>query len=825
MALVAAFRLLFDAVKEIIDHTSMFKFNLKKIEGKLEALEPLIKERKQFDSELDLQKWEASEFEEKMLEGEKVVRICSQIHPWNIRKKHSCTEKLQELDETLKRLMQILQIQIVRDMKETLVLTKDVHRKIMANKGKIGDFDQVFDPTVSTFWYHGPDYDHHQLPEFIVGLETPLKELKIRLIKNGSPLIVVTGPGGCGKTLLAHRFCRDKHVKEKFKKNIYFIPVTKTPPSLSLIVQELYKQRRYEIPVIINQADAVKLLEQWLNKLRPNPILLVLDDVWPGSESLVEKFLFPIPEYKILVTSRSQLPRFGPPKFAPPYHLNPLNDKDAMTLFRHWAPLEDGKSQIPDDTVKRIVNYYKVFPHALIIVAKSLGGKQSDIWLRRLTEYSRGSCCRGSDIDDELLEYGLKCSLDDLNVTIKECFMDLGSFPEGQRIPALALIDMWSELYELEDDSMAIANLIDLTVWNLANLVVTRKDVKEVDGYYSEHFVTQHDLLRDLAIHQSSLDPIGQRKRVIVEFSGDNLPKWWKEHKEKPTNARLLSISTDEKFSSKWCDMQLPEAEVLVLNFRTRDYALPKFVKTMDKLKVIILTNYSYFPAELSNFQFLGHLTNLKRLRMERISIPSLITKTSIPLKNLQKISLYMCNVGESFSNSNVQISYLFPNLREMNIDFCNDLLELPIGLCDIIHLRKLSITYCPKLSSIPKEIGKLVNLEVLRLRSCISLIELPDSIRNLPKLKFLDISDCISIENLPEHMGELSSLRKLNMNHCSRLQELPKSVLELEKLKDLICDEEVKEMWEPFLPFLTNIVLRFPKEDINLNWLPEFPA
>lgn len=213
MALVAAFRLLFDAVKEIIDRTSMFKFNLKKIEGKLEALEPLIKERKQFDSELDLQKWEASEFEEKMLEGEKVVRICSQIHPWNIRKKHSCTEKLQELDETLKRLMQILQIQIVRDMKETLVLTKDVHRKIMANKGKIGDVDQVFDPTVSTFWYHGPDYDHHQLPEFIVGLETPLKELKIRLIKNGSPLIVVTGPGGCGKTLLAHRFCRDKHVK------------------------------------------------------------------------------------------------------------------------------------------------------------------------------------------------------------------------------------------------------------------------------------------------------------------------------------------------------------------------------------------------------------------------------------------------------------------------------------------------------------------------------------------------------------------------------------------------------------------------------------
>lgn len=119
------------------------------------------------------------------------------------------------------------------------------------------------------------------------------------------------------------------------------------------------------------------------------------------------------------------------------------------------------------------MNCYKVFLPALKVVAKSLGGKQSDIWLRRLTECSRGSCCLGPEID-ELLDYGLKSSVDDLNGIIKECFMGLSSFPEGRRIPASALIDMWSELYELEDDSMAIANLFDLSVRNLANLVVIR---------------------------------------------------------------------------------------------------------------------------------------------------------------------------------------------------------------------------------------------------------------------------------------------------------------------------------------------------------------
>ena len=53
--------------------------------------------------------------------------------------------------------------------------------------------------------------------------------------------------------------------------------------------------------------------------------------------------------------------------------------------------------------------------------------------------------------------------------------MDLGSFHEGQRIPVLALVDMWAELYKLDEDGIeAIANLYELTIQNLANLVMIR---------------------------------------------------------------------------------------------------------------------------------------------------------------------------------------------------------------------------------------------------------------------------------------------------------------------------------------------------------------
>ena len=35
------------------------------------------------------------------------------------------------------------------------------------------------------------------------------------------------------------------------------------------------------------------------------------------------------------------------------------------------------------------------------------------------------------------------------------------------------------------------------------------------------------DLLRELAIYQSSQEPIEHRKRLIVELFGDKVPNWW----------------------------------------------------------------------------------------------------------------------------------------------------------------------------------------------------------------------------------------------------------------------------------------------------------
>ena len=95
------------------------------------------------------------------------------------------------------------------------------------------------------------------------------------------------------------------------------------------------------------------------------------------------------------------------------------------------------------------------------------------VWTSRLKKWSNGQSFLGSDA--KLLLGHLESSLEFLDdkVIIKECFMDLGSFPEDQRVPAAILIDMWAELYELGEDGIhAIAHLQELTTRNLASLVM-----------------------------------------------------------------------------------------------------------------------------------------------------------------------------------------------------------------------------------------------------------------------------------------------------------------------------------------------------------------
>ncbi|KAL2333611.1 hypothetical protein Fmac_014824 [Flemingia macrophylla] len=520
-------------------------------------------------------------------------------------------------------------------------------------------------------------------PEFSVGLDVPLSKLKMELLKEGVSIIVLTGLGGSGKTTLATKLCWDEHVK---------------------------------------------------------------DDVWPGSEALVEKVKFHLSDCKILVTSRFACPTFGTSSCV----LKPLLHEDAMTLFRHYAFSDGNSLNTPhDDLVQKVVKNCKGLPLAIKVIGRSLRHQPYELWQKMVEELSQGHSIL--DSNSELLTY-LQKILDVLedNTLIKECFMDLGLFPEDQRIPVTALIDMWAELYGLDNDGIEAMTIINkLDSMNLVNVIIARTYVEIYDTH-----------------------------------------------------------------NSYWSHMQPAQAKVLIVNLRTKQYSFPESMINMSKLKVLIVTNYSFHPSELTNFELLGSLSKLKRIRLERICVHSFVK-----LKNLTKLSLYMCSMSHAFQNDNILISEAFPHLVDLSIDYCKDMEVLPNGVCDITPLKKLSVTNCHKLLKLPQEIGNLVNLELLRLNSCTDLEGIPDSIGGLSNLRHLDISNCISLFNLPEDFGKLFNLRNLNMTSCARC-ELPSSVVNLVNLKIVICDEETASSWEGFEAMLPNLLIEVPQVDVNLNWL-----
>lgn len=221
----------------------------------------------------------------------------------------------------------------------------------------------------------------------------------------------------------------------------------------------------------------------------------------------------------------------------------------------------------------------------------------------------------------------------------------------------------------------------------------------------------------------------------------------------------------------------------------------------------------SVYPDQLFDLPLIGSFVNLTSIRFEHVAFSSSI-QPIFKLQFLLKLSFVLCEIGDALMNSVTDYPYIQSNLTDLEFDCCYDLMELPSGICNLLHLQNLNITNCHELEALPKTLGNLSNLEILNLHCCTKLQELPESIGSLHNLSFLDISDCLSISLLPEQIGELFSLRVVKMSGVHGLQELPESMSELSQLEEVVCDEETSYLWMDFESDLYNMKINVVEED-----------
>ncbi|KAJ9186687.1 hypothetical protein P3X46_002232 [Hevea brasiliensis] len=788
----------------------------------INELLPIIQEIKYSGVELPaVRQVQLDHLSETLRDGIELARKVLLSNRWNVYKNLQLARKMEKLEKKISRFVNVpMQAHVLADVHHLRFETAErfdrlegsarrLEQRLGVMKIGVGSGGWM-DEAVKRVEVEEERWDTSLANLLGVGMEVGKRKVKEMVIgREDLGVVGICGIGGSGKTTLANEVCRDDQVRSHFQNRILFLTVSQSPN---------LEQLKAKIWRFVSGSDAVAggvngLFNEWNPQLdwrNGTRMLVVLDDVW--SLSVLEQLIFRVAGCKTLVVSRFKFPSV----LSATYEVEFLREDEAISLFCLSAFEKKSVPAAADaNLVKQIVNECKGLPLALKVIGASLRDQPEMYWASAKKRLSRGEpICESHE--NKLLDR-MAISINFLSKKVRECFLDLGCFPEDKKIPLDVLINMWVEIHDLNGEE-AFAILVELSNKNLLTLV---KDARAGDLYssYYEIFVTQHDVLRDLAIHLANHGNVNERKRLLMPRRDAEVPKEWVRSADQPFHAQIVSIHTGEMREMDWFRMDFPKAEVLILNFSANEYFLPPFIYDMPRLRALIVINYSTRNAVLKNFSAFSDLANLKSLWLEKVSIAQW-TESTFPLKNLQKMSLILCKINNSLDQSVIDQPQIFPSLSELTIDHCDDLIKLPLSICRMHSLNSLSITNCHNLQEIPANLGNLKVLKILRLYACPTLKMLPSSTCELVSLRYLDISQCINLKCLPEKIGKLSMLVKIDMRECSEIWELPKSVESLESLRIVICDEEISWLWKDLGK--NSLHVQVAEKHYDLDWLDE---
>lgn len=826
---------------------SLFCKNLcSRLNTLVKDLNPVVKQICELDSQAPKQQKDPTfqKFLGNLKRAAELVKICENVSPLNVFLRCRYASQMLKLEKDINDYIQhYIPAAMFLNMKklgEDLKDAWDVQSKLVESTADLRLMmnDAIFkqaskltnDPHENTLmlnWCEGyADYtascnpsckSSPEKPKVLVGLQKSIWIVKEILFEKEVSLVGVQCMGGGGKTTLSLALCDDSEIKEFFGNNVVFITVSQSPNLKGVLETMWEKLIRTRKPEFQNAEDAHIQLKQQLSR-QSKPTLVVLDDVWSRAD--LDKLLFEAEGYKTLLTTRnySIVPKNSSTRL---YQLPLLELNDALSLFCFWA---FGQTSIPttadENLVKQVQAECRGLPLALKVIGSSLHGEPQPIWERAKNKLSKAEPI--SDYHKDEVLRCLETSIDFLDEEARGCFLDLGAFPKGKKVCADALLDIWVYVRKLEwQDAFVI--LLELASKSLLNLTNNLGSQAISYGSASELYFFQHDVMRDLALYLACHDSIVNCKRLFMPRRENNLPKKWEELSNQTSKARIVSINTGSMDECQWGKMNFPEVEALVLVFDASKYFLPSFMKTMRKLKVLLIINCGSNRATVNGVAALSSPIKLKSIRLERLIVPPFQELKQASSSNLEKLSLSLCEGLGNLTMFNIKPKVNLPIMQDVNLDHCSDLEELPLGIFNMATVQKCSITNCHLVLKLPDDFGKLSSLRMLRLSACPGLKELPASICKLKQLEYLDISLCECLSQFPECMGKLWNLKEIDMRECSRLKKLPKSFKDLKTLKLVICDEKIAKEWiyikSSAIPSLTVEVV---EENFNLDWLDD---
>jgi hypothetical protein len=343
-------------------------------------------------------------------------------------------------------------------------------------------------------------HDVDPLPPFCLARPAPLAELSDALTADApeaaaaarSPVMVLHGMPGCGKSSMAAALARSCPVRRRFPGGVFWFPLGQ-------------ERERPELAALrAGQAGG--------------PVLVVLDDVWRKGQ--VEPLLMlSTARDRLLLTTRHA--GLATALGAQSRLLDVLDDEAALELLARWSETPaDRLDAVAAEVARECGN----LPLSLAMVG-ALVGAGASTWSGVLAQLRAADL---AGIEQELQDYphanllrAMQVSVDALPAEERERYLALAVFPEDRPFPATALAPLWG-WHDPEDPR------IGRQAAQFVGRSLLRRDAA---GLFSLHDL-HHDYLRAVAgdtlpqLHGRLLD--AYRRRCGADWfdlpAGDYMP-------------------------------------------------------------------------------------------------------------------------------------------------------------------------------------------------------------------------------------------------------------------------------------------------------------
>ncbi|XP_078159671.1 putative disease resistance RPP13-like protein 3 [Carex rostrata] len=691
----------------------------------------------------------------------------------------------------------------------------------------------------------------------VVGMETDKKNILQLMLPEKTPrraVITIVGPGGLGKTTLAHIVYRS--AKEKFEYHI-MLSISQQYSLIDLVTKMLLKLGK-SIPENQGLGDLISTLKSFLNDRR---YLIVLDDVWKEDLWIQLKDILPDVNNgsRVLMTSRNLDVAKSTDSQIPPYELYFLDSKKSLDLLLKKAlPNQKPDKECPSNLLElanQLSKKCKGLPLALIVLGGVLLKKRGDYleWERVLRTFDWNSDCKSCmDV--------LAMSYQDMPYYLKACFMYLAFFPEDYEISATDLIRMWiAEGFipckeTTTKEEMAERYLDEL--FERSMIQVSRRST-----YGLIKSFTVHDLLRDLAIHEArqqnfltvfaQASDVNQPNREIrraslqyhvqpqqknpqfMEYLGSNtrslllfgLGYFTVTQMPKFSNFRLLKVLHLVDVNNDGGDHLAKEFEKLIhlkyLRFRRCHINSSSF--SVHRMKTLETLDFRKTKIENPNLSWTS--STLRHVRCDQYNLE--LANSTVDLRNLQ--TLKWVSIRRSLDTKLI----LLNNLRKLGVCVYEDWAGMTNLLGKMPSLVSLAIKRCKFSMDIPMEIvypkalPNYQNLRSLYLHG--PWVERPETATTNaslfpPRLIKLTLCWCDFRQNPMPELGKLKNLKKLSLQHVMEIHSKVSAIcskgfpvlqyLEVHdsRLGDLVVEKGVMPMLT-YLQIYPSVKLQLPPE------------